>query len=88
LFTYVNDVRSAVEIANRLRRRIAGTAVNADGLDIAMTASFGVAVPSVPSDPSSRTTVDELLKRADRFLYRAKRAGRNRVESELDALAD
>jgi diguanylate cyclase (GGDEF)-like protein len=88
LFTYVNDVRSAVEIANRLRRRIAGTAVNADGLDIAMTASFGVAVPSLPSDPSSRTTVDELLKRADRFLYRAKRAGRNRVESELDALAD
>jgi diguanylate cyclase (GGDEF)-like protein len=85
LFTYVNDVRSAVEIADRLRRHIAGTAVNADGLDITMTASFGVAVPP---DSSSRTAVDDLLKRADRFLYRAKRAGRNRVESELDTLAD
>jgi diguanylate cyclase (GGDEF)-like protein len=32
LLTYVYDGHSAVEIANRLRRRIAGTAVNADGL--------------------------------------------------------
>jgi diguanylate cyclase (GGDEF)-like protein len=81
LLTYVSDVHSAVEIANLLRLHIAGTAVNADGLDIRMTASFGVAVPS---DPSSRPSVDELLKRADRLLYRAKLAGRNRIKSELD----
>jgi len=53
---------------------IAGTAVTPTDLTFAMTASFGVAVPS---DPSSRTTVDELLKRADRVpLLGQKRAGR------------
>jgi diguanylate cyclase (GGDEF)-like protein len=82
LLTTARDVDCAIEIANRLRRHIAITAVKADGLDIRMTASFGVAVPS---DPDSEPTVDELLKRADRLLYRAKQAGRNRVKSELDA---
>ncbi|MGH8028771.1 MAG: diguanylate cyclase [Arenimonas sp.] len=48
-----------------------------------VTVSIGVAgfVPSVQSEPNS------LLRRADAALYRAKRAGRNRVEVDADPVA-
>ena len=44
-----------------------------------ITASFGVA--SFPEDAASR---EELLRKADRALYSAKRAGRNRVDTTAD----
>jgi len=45
------------------------------------TVSIGVAgfVPGVQAEPNS------LLRRADAALYRAKRAGRNRVEADDEA---
>ena len=43
-----------------------------------MTASFGVAVAQAVDHP----TLESLLKRADRLLYEAKLAGRNRVMSD------
>ena len=39
-----------------------------------MTVSVGVAVAEHPDEP-----IGELVERADRALYRAKRAGRDRV---------
>jgi diguanylate cyclase (GGDEF)-like protein len=39
-----------------------------------VTVSVGIAVSDVPDQP-----MDELIERADRALYAAKRAGRNRV---------
>lgn len=47
--------------------------------DVGITASFGVAT----YEPS--TTVEELLERADRRLYRAKRLGKNRVVGAREA---
>jgi len=46
-----------------------------EGRPLSMSASFGVAEWSGPSEEPSR-----LLMRADQALYQAKRAGRNRVE--------
>jgi len=61
-------------VAERLRALVAGEVRCGDGE--AVTASFGLA--QYRKDESA----DALLARADQALYRAKEAGRNRVESE------
>jgi diguanylate cyclase (GGDEF)-like protein len=47
-----------------------------DGGELSVTISIGVATAT-----SSDETADDLLQRADEALYRAKNAGRNRVEA-------
>ena len=59
-------------LAERLRLAVAGSRNWPNG--VAVTASFGVASRQ-PDEPMSKT-----LQRADMALYRAKGAGRNRVE--------
>ena len=74
----VNDVslREAERVAERHRRTVAGLRLDAQGGPERITISIGVAAfePDRP-DPS----VASLLSRADAALYRAKRAGRDRV---------
>lgn len=67
---------AAREFAERLRRRIAATAVTHGGASIAVTVSIGIAVLRAADEDA-----DAALVRADRALYRAKEAGRDRVES-------
>jgi diguanylate cyclase (GGDEF)-like protein len=67
--------QKAVEIAERLRQKVAATTVESGGKAINVTASFGVS-----SHPDSVFGVEHLFKAADEALYRAKREGRNRVE--------
>ncbi len=69
--------RQAVQICERVRQRISATPVA--GLQIPITVSFGIA--RMVTDDSPET----LFERADRALYAAKNAGRNRVRSEADA---
>lgn len=65
----------AVDIAERLRARLAGTPVAIrDGLAVSFTVSIGVA-PILDTDRN----VDTMLGRADAALYEAKRNGRNQV---------
>lgn len=64
----------AVERAEQLRSAIAAAPVAHGATSIAVTASFGVA-----SFPRDGRTGDELIAAADRALYAAKAAGRNRV---------
>ena len=67
-----SSCQSATRIAERIRERMAATSFGGTrGLQ--MTASIGVAVAS------SDFTAHELIAQADRALYLAKRAGRNRV---------
>src|SRR3546814_11994368 len=69
----------AVRIADRLRQRVADTAmVLPDGRSLSVTVSIGCAMRGSPDDD----TVEALMERADQALYRAKNAGRNRVEQE------
>ena len=64
---------AALQVAERLRRRIEETSLE-EGLRL--SASFGVAV-----SPDDGSTPDALIRAADEAMYRAKRAGGNRVEA-------
>lgn len=64
----------AMGVAERLRKVIANYTVDYEGIKINPTASFGVA--EVSPDIGS---AEEVLKKADENLYKAKRAGKNMV---------
>jgi diguanylate cyclase (GGDEF)-like protein/PAS domain S-box-containing protein len=66
---------AAREFAERLRRSIADITVMHEGSSIKVTASIGVAALR-----ATDTDADAALMRADRALYGAKEAGRDRVE--------
>ena len=62
--------------AERIRRQIAAFDFGGGGQPLSVTASFGIA-----AHPDSGADGPEaLIRLADRALYRAKRAGKNRVE--------
>jgi diguanylate cyclase (GGDEF)-like protein/PAS domain S-box-containing protein len=69
------DLEGAWQLAERLRVGAAGRAVPEEGESIRFTVSAGVAT-LLPSD----TLLEEVLRRADRALYEAKGAGRNRTQ--------
>jgi diguanylate cyclase (GGDEF)-like protein len=68
------DQGKGVEMAERLRAQLQKSQVVFEGARLAVTASFGLAV--WPTDGADATA---LLASADRALYAAKQAGRNRV---------
>lgn len=63
----------AAELAERLRAALAASPVASGGHLVELTASIGVAAAGPDQD------LDALLDQADRALYEAKHAGRNRV---------
>ena len=72
------DREGAAEAAERIRRILEKTAVLHDGSEFFITASFGV------SEYKTGDTLETLLNRADKAMYRAKDTGRNRVCREFD----
>lgn len=70
------DSENAVRIAQRIRKAIRSRAVAANGTEVRVTASFGVAT-STQAEPA---IPEALLRAADEALYRAKSNGRNRCE--------
>ncbi|MBU1238803.1 diguanylate cyclase [Myxococcota bacterium] len=73
----VTDAKGAVEFAERARRVVCDTPLEAEGNQVTVTISLGVFSFCPPGSMSS----DELIKLADANLYRAKQAGRNQVVS-------
>jgi diguanylate cyclase (GGDEF)-like protein len=74
--------REAIEVARRIGEAIAGQPVECGELSLRISASIGIA--SADGEPTDR---EELIKRADRALSRAKRAGGSGAicESETEA---
>lgn len=74
-----SDMVSAYNVGERIRAAIAESRITTDSdppLVLTVSASFGVA-----SYPESKAVDGEdLIRRADRALYRAKKTGKNRVE--------
>lgn len=74
-------LRDAMAIADQLCDRVGSTPLEMTAIGLPMTSSFGVAAIS-----EKDTSLDEVVLRADRALYRSKRAGRNQVDLESSQL--
>jgi len=73
------DVSGVLQVAERLRENVQRTAVYVGDARIPVSVSIGVAC----REPGT-TDVDELVKAADKALYAAKHAGRNRTCLNVD----
>lgn len=69
------DAAEAVDIAETVREEIASQPIHVSGNDVAVTVSIGMAY----FNPASSGSCERVVAEADRCLYRAKGAGRNRV---------
>lgn len=72
------DCAGAARTAERLRASLAALSINAGDQTISITASFGCMQMQ-----SESSTLAAMLAEADLLLYKAKGAGRNRVETAL-----
>jgi diguanylate cyclase (GGDEF)-like protein len=68
------DGKTAMQVAERLRKSIAAAPIRIEDIEIAMTASIGVAAKD-----ENTSQLDTLIARADQAMYIAKHKGRNRV---------
>ena len=68
------DEAGALHVANRLLQLIGDHAVEYEDVQIPITVSVGVTTNNPEVD-----TLDDLLNRADRAMYQAKRMGKNRL---------
>lgn len=69
------DLGAAIPVAERLRRTIADTPLPQDGQQLELTASLGIGTYRLGDE----SRPEELVQRADHYLYQAKQEGRNRV---------
>ncbi len=70
------DTERGLELAELLRSSLEAHPVSHNGVQLEITASFGLAEFGKPATHPTR-----LIRLADKALYRAKESGRNRVES-------
>ncbi len=75
-------LEDALLVAERLRAAVAASRLPTDDGELGYTVSIGAAM-RLPAE----SDIDEVLSRADKLLYQAKRAGRNRICADLDAPA-
>ncbi|MDD5506565.1 MAG: GGDEF domain-containing protein, partial [Candidatus Omnitrophica bacterium] len=68
------DKQGALEVAEELRQRVQSEKILLRRQNTSITVSIGVA--SLPLDTKDE---DELIQKADKSMYEAKRKGRNRV---------
>jgi two-component system cell cycle response regulator len=72
------DVKGASVMAERLQSELSQRVTETQGKKISITASFGVAGFG-PDTPDEMISPEAMINKADKYLYQAKREGRNRV---------
>jgi len=69
------DMNAGMQVAERLREKLAKLKVQAKDSDVTFTVSIGITLAR-----NEDQTIEETINRSDEALYKAKRMGRNRVE--------
>ena len=69
------NLAASIPVANRIRQQIAETPLLVDNKPLSLTASLGIDTFL----PGQTCTPEELVQRADHYLYQAKQQGRNQV---------
>jgi diguanylate cyclase (GGDEF)-like protein len=72
----LHKVDEVTAVADRLLKALSSTPIQADGQTVAISVSIGIAFASTPPTPGGGS--DALLELADKAMYEAKTAGRNR----------
>ena len=72
------DVNGASVMAERLKSELSQRVTETQGKQISITASFGV-TGFGPDIPDEMISPEAIINKADKYLYQAKRKGRNRV---------
>jgi len=75
LLIYKKDIKTSIDLANRIRESIKKRIINVDSNEISMTLSIGI-----NPYPSHAKNIEEAIKIADEQLYLAKSNGRDRIE--------
>ncbi|GJQ58688.1 MAG: diguanylate cyclase [Candidatus Scalindua sp. AMX11] len=75
------DIKTAHFLAERLRAKISQASIDINQKKITITASFGL-TGFENETPDEKISPDYLIAIADKFLYKAKEQGRNRVVGE------
>jgi diguanylate cyclase (GGDEF)-like protein len=70
------DIEDAIEVAERVRQGVEHESVTENGALLGSAVTVSVGVAALTEDVSS---LEQLVEKADDELYRAKRAGKNRV---------
>jgi len=69
------ELSASIPVANRIRQQIADSPLKIGAKQLRLTASLGIDTFL----PGQSCTPDELVQRADHYLYQAKQQGRNQV---------
>ena len=72
------DVKHAILLAERLRNNLSQRVIEIQGKQIGITASFGI-TGFDPTTPDEKISPEYMINEADKFMYQAKKEGRNRV---------
>ena len=72
------DVNGASVMAERLKNELSQRVTETQGKQISITASFGV-TGFGPDTPDEMISPEAMISKADKYLYQAKREGRNRA---------
>jgi diguanylate cyclase (GGDEF)-like protein len=72
------NLDNAYGLAERLRKHIAQKTIETEEDTVSITASFGVTGFDAATNSSS-ITAEALINTADKYLYEAKKQGRNKV---------
>ena len=82
------DEKGAANLAERLRKRVEETPLRAGDITLHITVSIGIAMYyGSQKRIDGREALENLIKKADAAMYKAKEKGRNRVEVYTEDLA-
>jgi diguanylate cyclase (GGDEF)-like protein len=77
------NIEDAIEVAERVRRGVEHESMTGNGTPLGSAVTVSVGVAALTEDVSS---LEQLVEKADDELYRAKRAGKNRVAASGEAV--